>query len=178
MSGTPGRTSPPLGTAVPEISIVHHAHSLWATKEEVGVSCQKDKDSPTTREPRSGPVSSLAGKKVPGCDPSPSPSTFLLPAARTSLSPARPGWRSPSCAAPEEHLEPPLPLPSPGPWTTHPRTPARAPAPLPQPPGRPSRRAERAVPTAQGGDRAGEKGCSRRLSEQPAAAHTPPLRRE
>ena len=102
------------------------------------MSRQKDKDSPATREPRSGPVSSLAGKRVPGCDPSPSPSTFLFPAARTSLSPARPGWRSPSCAAPEEHLEPPLPLPSPGPWTTHPRTPARAQPPLPQPPGRPS----------------------------------------
>lgn len=27
MSGTPGRTSPPLGTAVPEISIVHDAHT-------------------------------------------------------------------------------------------------------------------------------------------------------
>lgn len=72
--------------------------------------------------------------------PFPSPSTVLLPAARTSLLSARTGWRSPRCAAPEAHLKPPLPLPSPGPRTTHPRAP---PSSVPKAP-----LAEPAVPNA------------------------------
>lgn len=115
------------------------------------MSCQEGKDSPTTREPRYGPVSGLAEGSLglsQAAIPSPSPSTVLLPAARTSLPSAHRGWRSPRCAAPqepEEHLEPPLPLPSPGPRTTHSRAPPHAsgspaaPSPAPGAPRPPSR---------------------------------------
>lgn len=141
------------------------------------MSCQKGKDSPTTREPRYGPVSGLAGGLL-ACPKLPS----LLPLHPRSSSrrrgPASPrptgagGAHAAQCHRSRRstsNLPSPCPARALGQRTpAHPRTPAGASPPLPQPPGRPGRRAESAVPTAQGGDRAGEQSCSRRLSEQPA----------
>lgn len=111
-----GRTTPPpperRARAESAVSKGPHraprTHSLWATKEEVRMSCQVDKDSSTTQEPRSGPVSAWLGEGSPVAILSPSPSTVLLPAARTSL-PRRPGLAEP----PLRRSTPSLPSPCP-----------------------------------------------------------------
>nr|XP_053774877.1 translation initiation factor IF-2-like [Desmodus rotundus] len=73
MSGAPGWTSPPLSersararsTVSKGPQRAPRIHSLRATKEEVRMSCQTDRQA-TTQELRSGPVSGWAWGRVPG----------------------------------------------------------------------------------------------------------------
>lgn len=172
-----GRTTPPpperRARAESAVSKGPHraprTHSLWATKEEVRMSCQVDKDSSTTQEPRSGPVSAWLGEGSPVAILSPSPSTVLLPAARTSL-PRRPGLAEPPLRCPGGGAGAPRASPPPAQPGRADSPPARTAGPCPG-----TRRARAARRSdGPGRSRRGAGEPQRRLAEQRAAAHTPP----